>query len=80
VVEPAPDWRLSAHAGAQVQLAGSVPPGTRRAGYDWRIAAARRIDPFELQLALSGGGPARERYDGRLHDRTAVTVSLVWSL
>ncbi len=80
VVEPAPNWRLSAHAGSQVRLAGSVPPGTKRVGYDWRIAAARRIDAIELQLALSGGGPMRERYGGRPHDRTAVTVSLVWSL
>jgi uncharacterized protein (TIGR02001 family) len=80
VMEPAPDWRLTAHAGALTRIAGPAPPGASRTGYDWRVGAARRLGAFELQLALSGGGPMPEYYDGALHDRTAVTVSLVWSL
>jgi uncharacterized protein (TIGR02001 family) len=80
VVTPAQDWRLTAHVGASARLAGSATPGAGRIGYDWRVGAAHSVGPFELQLALSGGGPMPERYDGKLHDRTAVTISLVWSL
>ncbi len=80
VVEPAPDWHLTAHLGTLTRVAGPAPPGAARTGYDWRVGAGRRVGALELQLALSGGGPMPERYDGALHDRTAVTVSLVWSL
>jgi uncharacterized protein (TIGR02001 family) len=78
-VEPATDWRLTGHLGALARVTGSGPPGSGRIGYDWRIAAAHRTGPVELELALSGGGPMPERYEGKLHRRTAVTVSLTWS-
>jgi uncharacterized protein (TIGR02001 family) len=80
VVEPASDWRLTAHAGTLVRVAGPAPPGSGRFGYDWQIAAARGLGPIELQLAVSDGGPMPEYYDDREHDRLAVTFSLVWSL
>lgn len=80
VAEPAPDWHLTGHVGALVRLAGPAPPRAHDVDYDWRIGAARSMGPFELQFGLSGGGPGSEYYEGRRHDRTVATVSLVWSL
>lgn len=80
VVEPAQHWRLNAHAGALVQLAGPLPPGNDRVGYDWKVGLVREAGAFEFQLAVSGGGPDPDYREGRLQDRTAVTASLTWNL
>lgn len=79
-VEPARNWRLTAHAGSLVRLTGPTGRGSSRLGYDWRVGAARTLGAVELQLALSDGGPSPEHYDGSDHDRLAVTFSMTWSL
>lgn len=80
VIEPAQHWRLNAHAGALVQLAGARPAGDSRVGYDWKIGLAPEAGAFEFQLALSGGGPDPDYRGGRPRNRTAVTASLTWNL
>ena len=79
-VELGTDWHLIGHVGSLVRLNAAAPPRSSRIGYDWSFGAARRVGAVELQVALSDGGPKRERYDGTDHDRLAATISLVWSL
>ena len=79
-IEPAQQWRLIAHAGALVQLAGPLPPEGDGVGYDWKLGLARDAGAFEFQLAVSGGGPGPDYRQGQRHDRTAVTASLTWTL
>lgn len=78
--EPADAWRLTAHAGLLAEIAG--PPRARhgRTSYDWKLGVIRQLGHFELGLAVSGGGPGRDYYQGYGHDRTAVVASLGWRL
>jgi uncharacterized protein (TIGR02001 family) len=52
VVRPAERWRVNAHIGVIVRT-----DGTRAPGYDWRLGVATELRHFDLQLAVSGGGP-----------------------
>ena len=70
--QPAPNWRLSAHAGLLVYLT-SPAYSDRRARHDWRLSASRQFGRVEVHAAVSGGGPGRDYYDGEFHDRTAIT-------
>lgn len=72
------DLRLSAHLGRLVYI--GQPYGAYRRGdqYDWRLSASRRFGDFNLQLALSGGGPAYDYYDGREHSKTALVGGVSW--
>lgn len=82
VIEPVPQWRLNAHVGALMQVAGPYPPDEARTGYDWKLGLTREMGHFELQVAVSGGGadPQSQYSEGQRQDRTAVTVSLTWNL
>ena len=73
---PARSWRIDLHLGALDEFGGGSVTKMR---YDWRIGAARRLGVFELHAALSGGGPGRDYYAGRLHNRTALTLGASWS-
>jgi uncharacterized protein (TIGR02001 family) len=57
-VQPAPNWRLSAHAGVLTRVGGASPaPGVGPTQYDWRVGLARAIRSFQVELAWSGAGP-----------------------
>lgn len=74
-LQPSPKWRLSAHAGALTYV--RLPAyyyGNRKRQLDWRLAASRQFGRFEVHAALSGGGPGKEYYAGKVRDRTALTA------
>ncbi len=78
--EPAPEWFLSAHAGALTHL-DTPPIFVAKRTYDWRIGASRQFGPYGVHLDLSGRiqGKARltlpNRY-GAGRDPAAVVLSL----
>ena len=81
-IRPAPDWRLSAHAGTLVYLReGDYMPGVPppRQHYDWRATLSRQIRWFDLHIALSGGGPGEDYYLEQPHARTRFTFGASWS-
>jgi uncharacterized protein (TIGR02001 family) len=79
VVRPASQWRLNAHLGLLTQTKGPRPPGVSRTHYDWRLGIARQAGAFDLQLALTGGGPDPDYYNGRAHSRTALVFGIVYT-
>lgn len=78
VVGPASNWRLNAHFGVLTQTSGPRPPGAARSHYDWRLGIARQAGAFDMQLALTGGGPGHDYYDGRAHSRNALVFGVVY--
>ena len=79
-IEPAELWRLNAHFGLLVQIAGPLPDEHGRTSYDWKVGVERQLGRFDLGLAVSGGGPGPDYYRGIPHDRTAIVASLRWHL
>lgn len=69
-------WRAFGHVGALAPLdrPGSGPP--RRVQYDWRAGVGRLAGPVNVELALTGGGPGRDFYDGTPHSRTALVGAI----
>jgi uncharacterized protein (TIGR02001 family) len=80
VVELDEDWRLTGKAGMLSRLTQPAAMTGSRVEYDWRVGVTRVLGRAELELALSDGGPHDEFYDGKRHDRLALTGSLTWSL
>jgi len=72
-IQPARKWRVTAHVGALNYLHGAPD---EKSQYDWRIGVTREIGRFSAQIALSGGGPGRDYYYGREHNRTALVAQL----
>ena len=68
-------WRLQGHVGGLTYLETPRYYYGPRDRYDWRVAGARQFDRLELSLALSGGGPGKQNYDGRAHNLTALTAA-----
>jgi uncharacterized protein (TIGR02001 family) len=72
-MEPAPNWFLSAHAGALVYLKGGSY-GLPDERFDWRVGASRQFGPYGVHLELSG------RIQGEdspyAHDKAALTATL----
>lgn len=86
-LQPAPDWRVSAHVGLLAYADGEPSyrygyPVSRDTRYDWRLGASRRFGRFEVHAAVSGGGPgnAYYSYSNDRRDRTAFTAGASWSL
>jgi uncharacterized protein (TIGR02001 family) len=52
-IEPAPNWFLSAHAGALVYLKGG-PYGLPDERYDWRLGVSRQLGRYGVHLEASG--------------------------
>jgi uncharacterized protein (TIGR02001 family) len=75
-VEPAPNWFLSAHAGALTYL--ETPPFyLPRRRYDWRLGASRQIGKFGIHLDVSGRFAERGLYSAPgSSDDTAVVLAL----
>jgi uncharacterized protein (TIGR02001 family) len=75
---PVAEFRFNAHLGWLDYLA--LPTGyRRRSQYDWRLGVSRPAGPFDLHLALTGGGPGQDFYDLRPHDKTALSGGVSWS-
>lgn len=69
-------WRATGHVGGLTYL--ETPEyyyGSRADRYDWRIGGARQLGRLELSLALSGGGPGKQYYEGKQHNLTALTAA-----
>jgi uncharacterized protein (TIGR02001 family) len=75
-VEPARDWRLSAHAGVLTRLTSSTYSHGRPTQFDWRLGVARALKAFEVELAWSGAGPDRDYYQGAPRHRSGILVAL----
>ena len=57
-VQPARNWRLSAHAGLLTRVSGEATAASlRRPKYDWRLGLATAIRSFQVELAWSDAGP-----------------------
>jgi uncharacterized protein (TIGR02001 family) len=73
-IQPSPQWRLNAHLGGLVYLREPTYYSARAVQYDWRLSAARQLGSLEIHATLSGGGPDKDYYAGRLRNRTALTA------
>jgi uncharacterized protein (TIGR02001 family) len=72
-VEPAPNWFLSAHAGALFYLDGG-PYGLPDKRYDWRVGVSRQLGKFGLHVELSGR--LQGEYSPYAHDKAALAATL----
>ena len=81
-MQPAENWRLSAHVGLLGYLDYPAVPAiysyASRARYDWRLGAARQLGAFSLHADLSGGGPQPPDYSRAPRQGTALTVGASW--
>jgi len=76
-LRPIRGWRLSAHIGAIGYLA--APGGlVRKTHYDWRAGVARRLGPFDVHAAITGGGPGNDYYLSSAHHRAALVGGASW--
>lgn len=76
-VSPARNWTLAGHVGSLNYL--STPEyyyGSNASRYDWRLAVQREFGTIEGHVAVSGGGPGRQYYEGEYHSRTALTAGV----
>jgi uncharacterized protein (TIGR02001 family) len=71
--EPAPEWRVSGHAGLLTYLE-TTPYTSSAAHFDWRIGVSRQLGRIELHGAVSDGGPGTHYYSYREHPRPVVTA------
>ena len=79
-VQPAPKWRVSAHAGILAHVGGARAAYARHAHYDWRFGLSRELGPVTLQAAWTSGGPGRDNYEGRDRSRSALIFGATWIL
>jgi len=75
VARPAEKWRLNAHFGLLTPMSRH-----QTTAYDWRLAVAKQMGAFDLQLAWTGGGPRPDYYAGRPrgHDAFVLGVSRIF--
>jgi len=73
------DIRLNAHFGRLFYVDQPWSRPMRQDQYDWRLSASRRFAGFDLHLALTGGGPAKDYYAGRPHTKTALVAGASWT-
>ena len=69
---PARKLHLTGHAGLLVPInyRGENPSNQ----YDWRVGVSRDVGKVTLHVIGSGGGPGRDYYRGRWHNRNALVV------
>ena len=79
-VSPLHRLHLDGHVGLLVPIAYRYEVNRLRTQYDWRLGAAEELGRASIHLDFSGGGPTPDRYRGRLHSKTAVTVGLSYAL
>ena len=80
VVRPLPGWRLLGHLGLLEYRNRTLSPVGRQAQYDWQLGLARRFGRLDAKLAVTGGGPSEDFYNGRTHGRTSVVGLLIWPI
>lgn len=73
------ELRLNAHIGRLTYIAQPSGRPLRSDQYDWRLTASRRFGMFDLHVALTGGGPGKDYYDGLPHDKTALIGGITWT-
>jgi uncharacterized protein (TIGR02001 family) len=68
------DVRLNGHLGflGWLDRPAWLPPA--RTAYDWRIGASRQFGAVDVHAAVTGGGPAPQYYDGKMHSKTEFIV------
>ena len=75
-VQPARNWRISAHAGVLTRVGGEATAASlRRTQYDWRLGVATVVRTLEIELAWSGAGPDYAP-NGRNQSRSGLTLAL----
>lgn len=76
-VSPVRNWLISAHLGSlNILERAEYPYSGSSSKYDWRLGIQREFGNLEAHVAVSGGGPGRQYYDGLSHSRTALTAGM----
>lgn len=75
-IVPAPDWRVTAHAGTLRLLDASAPFSSI---YDWRLAASHEVGGFELHAALTGYLPGGDARGFGIRSHAALTAGASYS-
>jgi len=70
-ISPVRKLRLTAHVGSRIPLHGAL---SQRVNYDWEVGATREVGRLSLHLAVTGGGPGRDYYEGVAHRRRALVA------
>jgi uncharacterized protein (TIGR02001 family) len=71
---------FSGHLGLLVPISSGEGFEESRTQHDWRLGARREFGRASLHLFATGGGPGRDYYRDREHNRTAVTLGLSYAL
>jgi len=79
-VSPLRKLRLSGHVGLLVPIEYRPASNDERAQYDWRLGVAREVGAASIHVIATGGGPGRDYYGGRRHDRTTLILGVSWAL
>jgi uncharacterized protein (TIGR02001 family) len=79
-VSPLRKLRLDGHVGLLVPIGYGGADNDDRAQYDWRLGLAREVGRASLHVIATGGGPGRDYYGSRPHNRTALILGLSWAL
>jgi uncharacterized protein (TIGR02001 family) len=72
---PARKLRLTAHVGTLVPLESGY---ASKVQYDLQIGATREIGPLSLHVSFGDGGPGRDFYEDRWHNRRALVVGATY--
>lgn len=72
--------QLTAHAGLLVPLGYGDSNQGSSTQYDWRVGLAREVGHASFHLIATGGGPGRDYYRDRGHNRTALIAGVSWAL
>lgn len=73
------ELRFNAHVGRLTYIDQRSNQAQRADQYDWRLTASRRFRMFDFYLALTGGGPGKDYYDGNPHSKTALLGGVTWT-
>jgi uncharacterized protein (TIGR02001 family) len=77
---PMSKLNLSAHFGMLVPLAYPEELEKPRTQRDWRIGASRQTGRISIHAFLTGGGPGRDYYRDRYHNRTRLVFGVSYPL
>ena len=79
-VSPMMKLNLNAHIGLLVPVDYPEEVGKPRAQRDWRIGVSRQTGRLSLHAFLTGGGPGRDYYRERYHNRRRLVFGLSYPL
>jgi hypothetical protein len=72
-------WRVAGHFGVLALVKGGPAVPISRLQYDWTAQLKREFGHVELGVALSGGGPDPDYFDGFEHSKTAFAATARWT-